>query len=152
MTKKLINLAQTISNNLHAIEIKGGEDTRVVWKDETPQELREWFQGVTADYTGYSFAALDECYIVLDKLADIITENAEADDITEEIYSNQWSYDGNADLLDWVKADLTRAEDVNEAISQGAADLFAAIQDAMSASRQNMAMSFLQSMEERAGA
>lgn len=153
----VLEQAQQISNNLHTIEIKDGS-TRIVWEDEAPEDLREWFQNTTADSTGYSFNELDECYRVLDTLCDIIIDlgayNETGEDLTHDqienaIYDHEWADIYNADLLDWVKDNLGRGEDVNEALREGASELYPAIQQAQDRTRSGYALEFLAAIEKR---
>ena len=146
--------AVLISDNLTRIDLKNDE-TRIVWTDNAPEKYRKWFQDVTGEFTGFSFSQLDECYRVLDTLCDIIIDQKSAadedevidvDELDDLIYEHEWCDIYNADLLEWVKEDLTRGEDVNDAIREGSEDIFQAIQQAQETSRANMAHSFLHSM------
>jgi hypothetical protein len=147
---KLQELAAKINENLTTIKLKNDEDTRIIWKDEAPEELKRWFRDVTADSTGYSFAELDECYEVLEDLCYIINENdtEDEDTLTEAIYDHEWSTVYNYDLLQWVQDNLYRLGDVNDALSEGATTIEQAIAMAMESTRQSYAMQFLTKMQE----
>jgi len=145
-TDKVLRLAEEIQNNLTAKERADGESF-VVWKDDAPKHLREWFTVTSGQYTDHNINELDEVYEVLSALTGLIQDN-DNESIEGHIYDNQWSYDYNGMLLDWVKKSLYRAEDVNEAIREGATELFPAIQIAMDRTRSEMAWSFYQAMEE----
>lgn len=147
-TDKTLLLAEEIQNNLQSKERADGE-TFVCWKDEAPAHLKEWFTKVSGEYTDHNFSELDEVYEVLSALCGLIQDN-DNEDMEQAIYDNQWSYDYNSMLLDWVDKSLFRAEDVNEAIANGATELFPAIQMAMDSTRSQMALSFYNSLVELA--
>lgn len=148
-TDKVYLLAEQIYNSLESAERVDGEHF-VKWKDSDDQdilELRKWFSEVSGEYTDHNFAELDEVYEVLSALAGLILDN-DNEDMEEAIYNNQWSYDYNSNLLDWVGKSLFRAEDVNQAIREGTTELFPAIQQAMDRTRSSMAIAFYEAMQE----
>lgn len=160
----IYNAAIDIRTHLHTIDIVDGS-TRVVWTDDTSKATRQWFSDVTGEYTDHNMSALDECYIVLQTLCDIICvlslmsmlkdkyDDNYDEHYRESILENEWAYYGNADLLDWVKDDLSRGDAVNQAMEiDGVRELFPAIQSAMSTICEGMALSFFEAIIKRAKA
>jgi hypothetical protein len=84
---------------------------------------------------------------VLNQLLDIIIDNRDAN-IDSEIYNQEWASVYTADLLDWLKENLNRVSDVDDAIDSGSVTLVAAISGAMYNSRCNMALDFYDAIKE----
>lgn len=153
----LHKLAQEIIEQLNTIEVKDGS-YRSVWKDNTRETLKEWFQGVSGTYSGYNLSQLDECYLVLEDLAHIINDHYNnvtdtevvEEDIQHAIYENDWVDVATNSLIEWLAGNNERLLDVDEAIKNGAETTEAAIRMAQQSTRENMAASFLADMVEEA--
>ncbi len=142
----LKELAEQIQGNLELIEVKGdSNNTRVVWKDDTPENIRLWFRDVQTEND--SFADLDEKYIVLDNLCNIILENDADADLEEAIYEHEWADVYNAALLEWLGASLYRISEVDDALKDGATGVMEAIQMAQSSNCERLAIDILAAME-----
>ena len=145
--EELQALASDISKHLKVLVVSDGTE-RIVWQENTPKELQEWFQGVTGKYDDYNFSDLDEYYTVLDILSDIIIDSyvTTLEELEEALYTHEWSYDYTGELLEWAK---NKVDDVNEALSNGCTDILGAIRQAMNDTRLIMANDFLSAMQDK---
>lgn len=147
--KEVKKLAETISSNLKVLELANGDNTRIVWKEEAPRELQDWFTDISGEYADHNLTELDEVYRVLEDVCCIISEIDTEEEFENHVQEYGWAYDYNADLLDWVKESLYRIADVDEALQEGSTDMIAAIQTAMHRTRSDMAYNFFAAMQEK---
>lgn len=114
------------------------KDQYYFFKDETPEEIKEWFQGISSEYDDYSFVDLDEYYRVLNTLAYTVSDFGDEFD-EDDLYQIEWRDIYNADRLDWLKENLNRAYVYDDIKDQGADGIFELIGDMQDRSRADFA-------------
>jgi hypothetical protein len=112
----------------------GSGETYFYFKDDTPQAMSERWQELTSAYDDYNFADLDEYYSVLYGLVSTI-HDARDDFSEDDLYNIDWRDDYNADRLDWLKANLSRAQFYDDIKGNGAEGIFELIGDMQDLSR-----------------
>lgn len=108
--------------------------------------IKEWFSDITGNYADYSFVDLDEYYRVLYTLAMTVFEHDEFTD--ENLYSIEWRDDYNADRLDWLKENLTRASFYDDIKENGADGTFALIGDMQDFARAEFAQYIVNNLKD----
>ncbi len=129
--------AQEIYNNLTTGKRAETGEIYYYFKDDTPKKIIDKWQEITSDYDDYNFADLDEYYRVLNTLVSLMQDS---DNFTEdELYTIEWQDVYNADRLDWLKENLSRAYLYDEIKENGAEGIFELIGDMQDLSRGNFA-------------
>lgn len=151
---KLTQFAQEISNNLTTItpqETGKYDDTRVVWKDEASESLREWWSEANRKVCDDDFNSLDEVYRVLYQVVStILEEPCTIEELREAIENRDMCDDGNGDLLMWLHENLSRGDAVDEVLAEmETPEMYRAIQIAQARSRETFALQILDLMLEK---
>lgn len=146
-----LDKAKYIYNHLKPLELTNG-GTRIIWADDTSESVREWFNTVNGEYTNYNLNELDETYIVLKELAGLIVDSYDDDDDDDDmlnrIYSNEWAYNSNYDLLQWAGESLGRLSDIDDQLQYGGAmNITGAITGAMNETRGAMGADFYNNLK-----
>lgn len=128
--------AEQVYNKLTTLKLKNGGE-RVIWKENTPDELREEFQNLTGAYDDHNFAELDEYYNVLQMLVSYMSGY---DDFTiDELYQCDWRDDSNYDRAIWLAEVPSRGALYEEIKDNGARGIFELIGDMQDFSRHSFA-------------
>lgn len=168
--KQIQTLANTIYNQLTTIQVVNSDKVRIVWKDDTPEDLRDWFSEVSNEYTESNLLDLDESYRVLNQMTGKISDTAaymdadkldseydpydysENNEIMAAVNDDDYQEISTYDRLQWLAENMARIEDADGYILTGTANsIESAINMAMQESRRDMAATFLNKLVEKAG-